>query len=136
MTNIFETSATLLYNESHEKTQKCEICEENIKRSMYQDHLEKVHFCSFAGYRKSIFVNTEPVKCLKCRYMVHFRDRLTNINCFKRHFAAHHFIENSQVSSVLNYNQILLQNTGLLKNFMNSFITNVVEYRTIGVPLS
>ena len=116
MTNIFETSATLLYNsfESHEKTQKCEICEENIKRSMYQDHLEKVHFCSFAGYRKSTFVNTEPVKCLKCRYMVHFRDRLTNINYFKRHFAAHHFTEKSQVSSVLHYNQILLQNTGLL----------------------
>jgi len=82
-------------------TQQCEICVELVEKTSYTNHLAQQHFCTFGSSRnrKSKYIDTEPVRCLKCKYMVHYRDRSTNIKTFKRHFSNNHHIgeNNSQV---------------------------------------
>ena len=78
--------------EGQENMRRCEICEAELEKTCYDAHLAAVHFCSFGSGRRSRVTEafTEALKCLKCKYMVHYRDRMTNIKIFRKHFTNNH----------------------------------------------
>jgi hypothetical protein len=78
--------------DGQENMRRCEICDAELEKTRYDAHLAAVHFCSFGSGRRSRVTEafTEALKCLKCKYMVHYRDRMTNIKIFRKHFINNH----------------------------------------------
>ena len=102
MTNQLELATCedrLLFSFNGRITQRCELCVEDVEKTSYTNHLATSHFCTFGSgqSRKSKFIDTEPVRCLKCKYMVHYRDRSTNIKIFKKHYSNNHQLTKTQV---------------------------------------